>query len=59
MTEADLDRVPGRSPFPGSASSSRFADFTIARMFRQLIGAEHQHLGHVNYIRGVQRGVDG
>ena len=59
MTEADLDRVPGRSPFPGSPSSSRFAEFTVARMFRQLIGEEYQHLGHVNYIRGLQRGLDG
>ncbi len=59
MTEADLDRVPGRSPFPGSPSSSRFAEFTVARMFRQLIGEEYQHLGHVNYIRGLQWGLDG
>ena len=59
MTETDLDRVPGRSPFPDSASSSRFAEFTVARMFRQLIGEEYQHLGHVNYIRGLQRGLDG
>ena len=59
MTEADLNRVPGKSPFPGSASSSRFADFTVARMFRQLIGEEYQHLGHVSYIRGLRRGLDG
>ena len=59
MTEADLDRVLGRSPFPDSPSSSQLAAFTIARMFRQLIGEEYQHLGHVNYIRGLQRGLDG
>jgi hypothetical protein len=27
-------------------------------MFRQLIGEENQHLGHVAYLRGLQRGLD-
>ncbi len=59
MTEGDLDLVPGRSPFPGSPSSSRFKEFTVARMFRQLIGEEYQHLGHVAYVRGLQKGLNG
>ena len=55
-----LDTSPGRSPFPefGEAPGI-FASFTIRRMFRQVIGEEMQHLGHVSYIRGLQRGLDG
>ena len=54
----DLEASPGRSPFGGSASASPFAQFTIQRMFRQLIQEEIQHLGQVGMLRGLQRGMD-
>ena len=56
---ADYDDAPGRSAFPESPGAvERFAGFTYARMFRQLIGEEDQHLGQVSYVRGLQRGLN-
>jgi uncharacterized damage-inducible protein DinB len=57
LEPGDLEVAPGRSPFPEIGSLP--ADFTIGRMFRQLIGEDNQHLGQVSYIRGLQRGLDG
>lgn len=54
----DLETVPGRSPFGGSSSSGMFVEFTIQRMFRQLIQEEIQHLGQIGLLRGLQRGMD-
>ena len=54
----ELEKAPGRSPFPESSSASPFAEFTIQRMFRQLIQEEIQHLGQVGILRGLQRGLD-
>ena len=54
----DLETAPGRSPFGESASTGPFAQFTIQRMFRQLIQEEIQHLGQVGMLRGLQRGID-
>ena len=54
----DLEASPGRSPFGGSAANNRFAQFTIQRMFRQLIQEEIQHLGQIGMLRGLQRGMD-
>ena len=60
LDPAALDTSPGRSPFPEfDSGTGRFASFTIRRMFRQLIGEEMQHLGHVGFLRGLQRGLDG
>jgi uncharacterized damage-inducible protein DinB len=52
----ELEVAPKRSPFPEVGGLPD--DFTIGRMFRQLIGEENQHLGHVAYLRGLQRGLD-
>ena len=59
LRPADFDHAPDRSPFPERpAAVERFAGFTYALMFRQLIGEEDQHLGQVSYVRGLQRGLD-
>ena len=54
----ELEKGPGRSPFPESSSAAAFAKFTIQRMFRQLIQEVMQHLGQVGILRGLQRGLD-
>ena len=33
-------------------------DFTLSRMFRQLIGEENQHFGQMPICAGLQRGLD-
>ncbi|WP_179136711.1 DinB family protein [Candidatus Entotheonella palauensis] len=48
LNDADLDVVPGRAPFPEVGTLP--PDFTIGRMFRQLIGEYNQHLGQVGYF---------
>jgi uncharacterized damage-inducible protein DinB len=53
-----LDVHPGRVPFPEISPRPLPDDFTIARMFRQLIGEENQHLGQIAYVRGLQHGLD-
>lgn len=56
---AELEVHPGRMPFPEvSGGRGLPADFTIGRMFRQLVGEENQHLGQIAYLRGLQRGLD-
>lgn len=58
LSESDLDSVPGRAPFPEAPGTvSRFREFSLARMYRQLIGEEDQHLGQISYVRGLQRGL--
>jgi hypothetical protein len=56
----DFDAAPGRAPFSDLAGGSRSfgEDFTIGRMYRQLINEAYQHLGQVGYVRGLQRGLD-
>jgi uncharacterized damage-inducible protein DinB len=55
----DLDVHPQRIPFPEVSGDRPLPDdFTIGRMFRQLIGEENQHLGQIAYLRGLQRGLD-
>ncbi len=56
LHDTDLEKAPGRSPFPEVGTLP--PDFTIGRMFRQLIGEYNQHLGQVGYLRGLQRGLD-
>ncbi len=54
-----LDVHPQRIPFPEVSGGRPLpADFTIGRMFRQLIGEENQHFGQIAYLRGLQRGLD-
>ena len=57
LSPSDLETAPGRSPFPEAGSLP--SDFTIGRMFRQLIGEYNQHLGQMAYLRGLQRGFNG
>ena len=55
----DLDVHPQRIPFPEVSGGRPLPDdFTIGRMFRQLIGEENQHFGQIAYLRGLQRGLD-
>lgn len=59
LSEGDFDHVPNRTPFPEAPGTvSRFRSFSIARMYRQLIGEEDQHLGQISYVRGLQRGLN-
>ena len=54
----ELDVHPQRIPFPEVSKRPLPDDFTVGRMFRQLIGEENQHLGQIAYVRGLQRGLD-
>ncbi len=56
LSEADLAVAPDRAPFPEVGTLP--PNFTIGRMFRQLIGEYNQHLGQVGYLRGLQRGLN-
>ncbi len=56
LNDTDLEAAPGRAPFPEVGTLP--PDFTIGRMFRQLIGEYNQHLGQISYLRGLQRGLD-
>ncbi len=56
LNDDDLEVAPGRVPFPEVGTLP--PDFTIGRMFRQLIGEYNQHLGQIGYVRGLQRGLD-
>lgn len=58
VTAEAFDAHPGRIPFPEVSPRPLPDDFTIARMFRQLIGEMNQHLGQIAYVRGLQRGLD-
>ena len=57
LAPGDFDLRPGRRPFPDVGDFGQ--DFTIGRMYRQLIGETNQHLGQVRYLRGLERGLDG
>ena len=55
----ELDVHPRRIPFPEVSGGRPLPDdFTLSRMFRQLIGEENQHFGQIAYLRGRQRGLD-
>lgn len=59
LTPEALDVHPHRIPFPEVSGGRQLPDdFTITRMFRQLIGEENQHFGQIAYLRGLQRGLD-
>ena len=49
LTPEDLDHVPRPDRRPG---------YTIGKMFSHVIIEEAQHVGHVAYLRGMQRGLD-
>ena len=48
ISESDL----GSEPHP------RRPGFSVAQMFSHLMIEEAQHVGHVAYIRGIQRGIE-
>ena len=58
IADSALDVHPGRIPFPEVSPRPLPDDFTIARMFRQLLGEMYQHLGQIAYVRGLQRGLE-
>ena len=43
---------------PIKAPNPRHKDYTIGRMFSHLLSEIGQHLGHVRYVRGLQRGLN-
>jgi hypothetical protein len=51
----DLDVVPGRPAFPPDTPRDS-NKWPMGRMFRQLFGELNQHLGQVDYIRGMIKG---
>ena len=55
----DFDFVPERFPFPspGAHPPPAYEGATISRMFRQLVAEFNQHLGQIQYIRGLQKGI--
>ena len=58
LDDSGLDVHPRRIAFPEVSDRPLPDDFTILRMFRQLIGEENQHLGQMAYVRGLQRGLN-
>ncbi len=58
LQEGEFDMASGRVSFPEEPGTvSRFREFSLARMYRQLIGREDQQLGQISYVRGLQRGL--
>ena len=51
LTPEDFDRQPP----PGSEFQK---GYTVGRMFAHLFSEIGQHLGHIFYVRGLQRGMD-
>ena len=49
LTAEDLDRLPHPERRPG---------YSIGKMFSHVIVEESQHVGHVAYLRGLQRGLN-
>ena len=48
LTEADLDICP----------DPRRPEYTVGKMFSHVIVEESQHVGHIAYLRGLQRGIN-
>ncbi len=44
--------------FDKKIQTPRFGEVSIAFMFSLIIGHEHQHVGEISYLRGLQRGMD-
>jgi hypothetical protein len=60
LEHKDFDFAPEREPAPDrprALSNPAFAGCTIGRMFRQLVAEFNQHLGQIQYIRGLQYGI--
>ena len=56
----DFDFAPEREPSPyrpGALSNPAYVGCTIGRMFRQLVAEFNQHLGQIQYVRGLQKGM--
>jgi uncharacterized damage-inducible protein DinB len=49
LTAEDLDRCPQPEGRPG---------YSVGKMLSHVICEESQHVGHVAYLRGLQRGLD-
>ena len=55
----DFDFVPDRSTFPEFEAAAKFFEgYTIGQGFRQLLGEKTTHMGHVTFLRGLQRGIN-
>jgi hypothetical protein len=57
----DFDFAPERPTAPDrprALSGKAFEGCTIGRMFRQIVAEFNQHLGQVQYLRGLQRGIN-
>ena len=52
LGHADFDVMP-------QPEHPRHKDYTIGRMFSHLFCEIGQHVGHIRYIRGLQRGLNG
>lgn len=51
LSPRDFDYMP-------PAEHPRRKGYTIGRMFGHLLSEIGQHLGHIRYLRGLQRGID-
>lgn len=59
IAEEGFDFIPDRTPFPEFQKGSKFFEgYTVGQMFRQLMGEKTTHLGHVTFLRGLQRGLN-
>jgi hypothetical protein len=61
LKQKDFDFAPDREPAPDrprAISMPAFAGCTLGRMFRQLVAEFNQHLGQIQYVRGLQKGLD-
>ncbi len=61
LASKDFDITPQREPAPDrprALSSKPFEGCTIGRMFRQIVAEFNQHLGQIQYLRGLQRGIN-
>ena len=59
LDSGGLSYMPRRTPVPEIPETlSNFATWSVGRMLRQVISEINQHLGQVQYLRGVQRGLD-
>jgi len=60
LEDKDFDDAPEREPAPDrprAISNPAYAGCRIGRMFRQLVAEFNQHLGQIQYVRGLQEGL--
>jgi len=61
LAPEDCDFAPERPPAPDrprELTRKIYEGCTIGRMFRQLVGEFNQHLGQIQYVRGLQKGLN-